>query len=449
MSLVVYWYTNSGLIRYSGPNGSDRGPTALTELVERTERPNGPTCDGMKMLSIHVNHETSWVVSNHENLIIMKIVPTHALLFVVVCCCGVCGIAQALVVISRASFASVVCYRMVEPVGKDDMPSDMLALALINVYPQDCRIKFVEGSHTYWLDGDVRFPISVSGVWSKFFDKFDADSIVDTYFGSWACNPASRYYALICCLRAEGRCDVEIKACIIAGWQEAGRAASADGTTMHRQIELLLNNVPCEASTVEIGQFHKFMEEFVEPRGWRAYRTEWSIYDERRMIAGQIDCVFRCVRTGEFHMVDWKRCKKALDRKSGSEYGRTGMPPCDFLVDNQFSHYAAQQNLYAALLLDNYGLRISSMWLAQFHPLHHGYTVHSVPVFLSTAREMLDICAVDAGACHLGCGCGLVICAGIGNSATSANFVTALPTRNAVLRSGSVSRSPRRLRSPP
>ncbi len=33
LSLVVYWYTNSGLIRYSGPKGSDRGPTVLTELV--------------------------------------------------------------------------------------------------------------------------------------------------------------------------------------------------------------------------------------------------------------------------------------------------------------------------------------------------------------------------------------------------------------------------------
>ena len=59
VSLVVYWYTNSGLIRYRGPTGSDRGPTVLTELVEITERPNGPTCDGMKVLSIYANHETS------------------------------------------------------------------------------------------------------------------------------------------------------------------------------------------------------------------------------------------------------------------------------------------------------------------------------------------------------------------------------------------------------
>lgn len=33
LSLVVYWYIDSGLIRYSGPKGSDRGPTVLTELV--------------------------------------------------------------------------------------------------------------------------------------------------------------------------------------------------------------------------------------------------------------------------------------------------------------------------------------------------------------------------------------------------------------------------------
>ncbi len=95
-------------------------------------------------------------------------------------------------------------------------------------------------------------------------------------------------------------------------------------------------------------------------------------------------------------MVDWKRCKKVLDPKSGEEFGRKGLPPCHFLLDNQFCHYAAQQNLYAALLQDKYALRVSSMWLAQFHPQQHDYQMHRVPYFLPVARRMLDMCAVAA-----------------------------------------------------
>ena len=66
------------------------------------------------------------------------------------------------------------------------------------------------------------------------------------------------------------------------------------------------------------------------------------------------------------------------------------------IIDNQFSHYAAQQNLYAALLQDKYALRVSSMWLAQFHPQQHDYQMRRVPYFLPVARRMLDMCAVAA-----------------------------------------------------
>jgi hypothetical protein len=277
---------------------------------------------------------------------------------------------------------------------------EKLSLAVQNAHPRDARIIFIADDHTYWLDGVNRFPISVSGVWQTFFDKFDAERTVDMYYIHWSRKEASPYHALIHSLREEGKTDAEVKTSIIASWNMTGQTASREGTIMHREIEYRLNYNHDDdytyAGTPEMIQFGKFMEEFATPRGWKTYRTEWSIYDEKRMIAGQIDCVFHCQETGEYHMVDWKRSKQILDPKIGEQYGRRGLPPCHFMIDNPFSNYAAQQNLYAVMLLDNYDLRISTMWLVQLHPLQKNFKAHRVPPFFPAARHMLDRCASTA-----------------------------------------------------
>ena len=46
-------------------------------------------------------------------------------------------------------------------------------------------------------------------------------------------------------------------------------------------------------------------EQNAHPRDCRIiYRTQWSVYDDVRMIAGQIDAVFYNPTTREYHMVD-------------------------------------------------------------------------------------------------------------------------------------------------
>ena len=121
------------------------------------------------------------------------------------------------------------------------------------------------------------------------------------------------------------------------------------------------------------------------------------MYDTDCMVAGQIDALFRKSDTGEYHMIDWKRCGKPLGPHDGERYKRRrGRAPCDFLTDNKFSHYAAQQNLYAVILRDCYGINVSSMWLVQLHENQCTYVMIPVPMFLSIARRMLDSCAMSA-----------------------------------------------------
>ena len=72
-----------------------------------------------------------------------------------------------------------------------------LRLAIRNAHDRDARIVFTESSHTYVLDDLYQFPISISGVWPKFFDHFDPKAVVDLYFDRWAINPDSKYYDII------------------------------------------------------------------------------------------------------------------------------------------------------------------------------------------------------------------------------------------------------------
>ena len=54
-----------------------------------------------------------------------------------------------------------------------------LRLERLNAHSRDRRITFNASQHVYFLDGCVQFPISVSGVWSAYFQKFDANAVIN------------------------------------------------------------------------------------------------------------------------------------------------------------------------------------------------------------------------------------------------------------------------------
>ena len=172
-------------------------------------------------------------------------------------------------------------------------------------------------------------------------------------------------------------------------WRVAGETASVLGTYMHRQIELALNGEAFDGRAEEMKQFNVFVHAVLQPRSWVMYRTEWSVYDETIMVAGQIDAVFKDA-AGELHMVDWKRCKEPLHPYAKQNFGRYGYFPCEALIDNACVHYFLQQNLYMALLRRRYGLQLRSMSLVQLHPAQSGYRILQVPDWFSLANELLQ-----------------------------------------------------------
>ena len=251
------------------------------------------------------------------------------------------------------------------------LSSDML-LARCSPHPRDARIRFQEDEHIYFLDETYTFPQSVSRVWATFFEEFDAHATIKKYFDTWSTNAVSKYFPKIQEGRRCGKEDREIMEEIAQGWSASGRDASEKGTHLHRQAELFLNACEHDASSIEIDQFRCFLVNFGMERGWKPFRTEWSIFDDVAMVAGQIDSIF-IDTAGNLHMVDWKRVRKDLDPLEGMRFGRFGKPPCNNMLDNKFNHYACQQNLYSAILLDCYDIVISSMWLVQLHEDRHSY----------------------------------------------------------------------------
>ena len=66
-----------------------------------------------------------------------------------------------------------------------------MRLSVLYAHKRDARIEFHEATHTYTLDGALRFPISVTGVWNMFFEKMDMDATASRYFLKWADDPTS------------------------------------------------------------------------------------------------------------------------------------------------------------------------------------------------------------------------------------------------------------------
>ena len=170
---------------------------------------------------------------------------------------------------------------------------------------------------------------------------------------------------------------------------------SHDGTYMHKQIELYLNDAVHDAALPEMQHFFDWVKDVPAVKGWQIYRTEWIIFSRKAMVAGQIDALFKD-SSSCYHMVDWKRCREPLDSEAKREYGRMGRPPLEMMVDNQHSHYTVPQNLYTEILRTDYGIEVASMTLVRCHPDADRYQAVDVPVMSrNVLSPMLETAVVD------------------------------------------------------
>lgn len=321
-----------------------------------------------------------------------------------------------------------------------------LLLARAFAHPRDKHIRFVESSHSYYLDGK-KLPISVSGLWARYFSHFNADAALRN-IEKWREDADSPYYFLLKYLEHKGVPRQEHGEVVKQVWAANGEQASGAGTHTHRQIELCLNEEPHDDvkpagrrdpvwRTRRASPFYNLLmymelvagmsredaaeavKEFAPPghrdylavllaeqqyeqdnrdfgqwKAWREdhpelipVRTEMNVWSSELALAGQIDALMYDTERRHFVVVDWKRVQLLQDQAFRDERGKH---PFEELPNTNLGHYYVQLNIYAGILRKWYGVDPERMVLVQVHPKNPAYKEYEVPMLKDQVDRVFE-----------------------------------------------------------
>jgi len=259
-------------------------------------------------------------------------------------------------------------------------------LALKHFHPRDIRIKFIEKTHKYVIDGSSEGYISTTALCGSHFSEFDENKSIKSMKISRQ-RPDHYAYQLS---------DDEIK--------EVWKQNRDDGTAMHDNIEKYMNLDMYDWQSKEFKMFQNFQRDYPY---YRPYRTEWRVFCEKLKLAGSIDMVFMDMRTGKLVIADWKRtkfismigfCKCSKKRKLGKIDIIHDINTCEgfgkseitkHLPDSNFYHYTIQLNIYRAILKLNYNIVIDKLFLVVLHPNQPDYAKMDIDILEDVTKAML------------------------------------------------------------
>lgn len=266
-------------------------------------------------------------------------------------------------------------------------------------HTKDSQIYFKDVGHKYYVDwhGDGKFTcdesMSVTAVCKSFFNKFDADAVIQRMMerDNW---PKNKYY---------GMTVQEIK----DQWAALGVDACAKGSKMHDWIDRYYNGIEELSSItdnqIELTMFKKLCAEIHDPderMRLEPYRSEWFLQMAGGRITGAVDMLYvninkmKTERESVLHLVmyDWKRCKNL--NTAGWGCGK-GIGPCERFKDTNYYHYTLQLNMYKYILETTYGgakfngkvydkIVVDSMFLVVMHPNNKGGSFIRAKVCVAT-----------------------------------------------------------------
>ena len=237
------------------------------------------------------------------------------------------------------------------------MPQPWQTLAYLNAHPRDKSVRFVEKTHTYYVNGSSKGYVSTTGFVHSFFPHFDADAVIKTMMASpnWS---KSKYF---------GKTAEEIA----TEWSTSGAESSGKGTNMHLAIEQWLNGAtnlidPTVLETKEWQYFQNFWRDYYDDL--EPYRMEWEVWDEKHKLSGSIDAIFR-KKDGTYVIYDWKRSKEIKTENTFEN----GYHPVSHLPNTNYWHYTLQLNTYKWFLESLYGLEVGDLYLVILHPNNKNY----------------------------------------------------------------------------
>lgn len=245
-------------------------------------------------------------------------------------------------------------------------------LSELNHHPRDEHIKFYEEDHKYTVYGEGGYT-SVTTLVHQNFEHFDADAIIDKMMSSKKFLESTHKYF--------GMTKQDIKDM----WANNGKQASEAGTQTHFNIECFYNNIEVRDDSIEFQYFKNFVKDYPD---LKAYRTEWTVWDQDLKISGSIDMVFENP-DGTLSIYDWKRVKEI---QYENNFGKYAITDClKHLPDTNCSHYSIQLNLYKYILEKKYNKKISSLVLVILHPNNKNYELVEVLDLQKEVQELLGV----------------------------------------------------------
>jgi len=291
------------------------------------------------------------------------------------------------------------------------MECDSLPLERLNPNGRDKQIAFDKARHTYTITRDGASevaPTSVTSFCKSCFKQFDPDRVVNQNYAKWASNTNSKYYPLIHSALLMGGGEEEAKAAIKAQWIQNGEDASAKGTSMHADAEIMMNGMVAP-DTPEMRLLAKWRREFQPSMSWIPERTEMMLWWEdercanRVLVAGTLDLLMKSETTGQYGLFDFKRTNPTpkypggpynlLEPATNARYhpGYASSPLSE-VENSDFGKYTMQLNILAKMLRERYGYDVGKhMYLVQMHEdMEEAHTVQ-VPHVRDATNSLFNI----------------------------------------------------------
>jgi ATP-dependent exoDNAse (exonuclease V) beta subunit len=326
----------------------------------------------------------------------------------------------------------------IETLEAFEKPRELLKLARINKHKRDARVVLLDGRlHRYIIDNEMDvWHKSMTWLKEQFFPKFNKDEAINNshkwrlfilkkmrsqyvpkkldayilqqielYFKDLpfdAC-PLAMYPFLEWASNAWNAAAEEIK----TAWSKNGAQASQRGVYIHRQIELYLNEEPCDMEAPEMLLFLKWYSR-AEKQGMMPLRTEMSVFVKKLFMAGQLDALF-IDANGDYVIVDWKVsliksdpfcwCFKKRNDGShepgcsafGSHPLTAHLPACDQ------TKYFIQLNLYRFVLKQLYNVDAKRLLLVALHSTLSEALEIEAPIWEELVEGMLRWRADELG----------------------------------------------------
>jgi hypothetical protein len=246
------------------------------------------------------------------------------------------------------------------------------------------RIKFVESTHKYFIDGEEANSPSVTNVIKRFKSTFDVDAA------------ASRI------AKRTGESTQAIK----ESWEINNKLSTSLGSILHKYIENSYHNkkIPIESNLISpilgnneklivletlpklINQFKEFNKNY---KHLHSVKNELVIGDiDDTQICGMVDLLAYNSKEDYYEIIDFKTNKKISNQNTYKKFLKS---PFNTIPDTELGHYTVQLNIYKYIITKYTNINVKNLKIVWFNSLNENYVVFDLEDIQGSIKQMFEL----------------------------------------------------------